>query len=139
VLAVGAASPVVAARGLTDILDQDLKGFTFDSADLGADSFVRDAAPEVGPDDVIRVEGSDELAFLMFQLSGVRLATYDDPRLVGNELRIRFADLARQWDARMASGGFDADFIVRRSTSPVAGEMARGVYQGETWVMTADG
>jgi hypothetical protein len=138
-LAVGAVSPVVAARGLTDILDRDLKGFTYDRADIDANSFLRRAAPEVGPDDVIRVEGSDELAFLMFQLSGVRLATYDDPRLVGNDLRIRFADLARQWDARMASDGFDADLVVRRSDVRVAGQVAGGRFHGEEWVMVPDG
>jgi hypothetical protein len=139
VMAVGAASPVVAARGLTGILDLNLKGFIYDGTDLATDSFARRAAPMLGPDDVVAVEGSDDLAFLMFQLSGVRLASYDDPRLDGNELRIRFADLAREWDALVAAGGFEADFVVRRAEDPVAGAVASGLFNGEMWVMTADG
>ena len=136
VVTMGAASPVVAARGLTTILDRNLKGFDYDGRDLATDSFARRAAPELGPGDVVAVEESDELAFLMFQLSGVRLASYDDPRLIGNELRIRFADLADAWDERTATGGFEADFLIRRSEDPVAGEIASGGFRGERWVMT---
>lgn len=139
VMALAIASPVVAARGLTRILDQNLKGFDYDGPDLAPDSFARRAAPHIGPDDTIAVEGSDGLAFLMFQLSGVRLATYDDPRLVGNELRIRFADLAEEWDERIASGGFEPDFVVRRSEAPLADEIVSGDFEGERWVMTPGG
>ena len=136
-MAMAVASPVVAARGVTRILDRYLKGFDYDGPDLASDSFARRAAAELGPDDIVAVEGSDGLAFLMFQLSGVRLATYDDPRLAGNELRIRFADLARAWDHRIATGGFDPDFIVRRSETPVPGEIVSGDFDGERWVMVA--
>lgn len=136
VMAMAVASPVVAARGLTRILDRNLKGFDYDGPDLAPDSFARRAAPELGPGDVVAVEGSHELAFLMFQLSGVRLATYDDPRLAGNELRIRFADLAEVWDERIATGGFEADFVVRRSEDPLADEIVSGDFDGERWVMS---
>lgn len=139
VVTMGAASPIVAARGLTTILDRNLKGFDYDGRDLAPDSFARRAAPELGPDDVVAVEGSDELAFLMFQLSGVHLATYDDPRLVGNDLRIRFADLARAWDERIATGGFEAHYVIRRSEDPVADEIVSGEFHGERWVMTPGG
>lgn len=139
VTAMAVASPVVAARGLTRILDRNLKGFDYDGPDLAADSFARRAAPELGPEATVAVEGSDELAFLLFQLSGVRLAAYDDPRLVGNELRIRFADLAEEWDERIAAGGFDADFVVRRSEEPLADEIVSGDFDGERWVMTPSG
>lgn len=135
VMVVGAASPVVAARGMASILDRNIKGFVYDGSDVAPGSFARNAALLLGPDDIVGVDGSDELAFLLFQLSGVKLAAYDDPRLVGNELRIRFADLADRWNARIASGGFTADYTVRRSGSPIEGEVARGEFQGETWVM----
>jgi len=135
VIVAGAASPVVAARGITSIMERNIKGFVYDGSDFEPDSFARKAASVLDPEDIIEVDGSDELAFVLFQLSGVRLAAYDDPRLVGNELRIRFSDLAGRWDERIAAGGFPADYTVKRSETPGTGELARGEFQGEAWVL----
>jgi hypothetical protein len=86
----------------------------------------------------VLVNGPDELAFLLFQFSGVRLARYDDPRSDGNDLRIRYEDLADEWDARMAAGGFDPDYIVlpAEGAAPGAEEpLVSSTYEGEMWAL----
>ena len=136
ILALGAASPVLAADGMAEVLDEDRAGFVYAADDVGPGSFVRRAADVLGPEDVVQVEGSRDLAFFLFQFSGVRLAHYDDPRLGSNDLRIRYADLARRWNETIAAGGFRADYLVL----PAAGEgnqpsLVRGAYKGDDWVM----
>ena len=132
VVILGLASPVVAATSMTRILRSHTAGFDYAEPDLARDAFVRRAARHLGPDDVVEVEGSNEIAFLLFQFSGTKLATYDDPRLVGNELRVRFSDLAEGWDRRMLQDGFEPDFIVRRqSGAPSA--LEEGTFHGESW------
>lgn len=139
VVSLGLASPVVAATSITGILRSHAKGFDYAEPDLVRGAFVRRAAAHLDPDDVVEVEGSDELAFLLFQFSGTKLATYDDPRLVGNELRIRYSELAQEWNRRTRTEGFEPDFIVRRGegSSPVLEE---GTFNGERWALVpADG
>jgi hypothetical protein len=137
VLGVGAISPVAASIRFADVLARDGSGYVYASGDLAESSFVRQAAGHLGPDDVVRVEGSDELAWFLFQFSGVRLADYDDPRLDHNDLRIRFRDLADAWDARVAEGGFVADHIVMPAEQLTAASqpIVEGDYGGETWVL----
>jgi hypothetical protein len=77
------------------------------------------------------VQGSNDLAFVLFQFSGVRLAEYDDPRLVGNELRIRYEELAERWDEQMANGGFEPDYVVRPGLAPDT--LVTGEYEGRTY------
>jgi hypothetical protein len=132
-LAVAVPSPVLASGGLTEILRTNESGFSYDAEALEEGEFVRRAAELLGPDDVVRVDGSDVLGFLLFQFSGCRLATYDDPALDGNELRIRYDELAEGWDARMAAGGFPADFEVVEA--PVEGALVEGVYGGQRWAL----
>jgi hypothetical protein len=144
-IVIGGLSPVIAARGLTSILEHHAKGFDYAEGDLMRDAFVRRAAEHLGPRTVVRVEGSDELAFFLFQFSGTKIARYDDPRLIGNELRIRFSDLAAAWDRKAMGEGFEADYLVRLvPESSRAGEvileegvLEEGVFQGEEWEMVA--
>ena len=115
-------------------------GFVYADPDIrDEDSFVQRGLRAVGTDDVVLVTGPDQLAFLLFQFSGVRLARYDDPRVDGNDLRIRYQDPADDWDARMASGGFEPDFVVLPAEGVAApgvgGAAGRGTYEGETWVL----
>ncbi len=131
ILGVGAISPVVAARGLTQIIEQDLKGFLYRTPDYEDGSFLRTAATHLGPDDVVEVEGNDTLAFALFQFSGVRIAGYDDPRLDGNDLRIRYRDLAREYDSRVAAGGFTPDFLVVAGAR--ADALVSGAFEGAEW------
>jgi hypothetical protein len=128
VLVVGAASPVLASRGLTNILRADRDGFLFDGAPVERESFVRRAAAMLDPADVVRVDGPSELAFLLFQFSGCRLAAYDDPSLAGNDLRIRYAELAAAWDAQET---FPARFVVQRGRAEDA--LVTGPYRDSEW------
>lgn len=137
VVMLGVASPVIAARGLSRILEKEQDGYVY--ADLhDEESFVRRAAEYLDSHDVVRVEGSNNLGFLLFQFSGVTLAAFDNPGLQGNDLRIRFSDLAERWDARIASGGFDPDYIVEVQEGPVVDDIASGDFAGRLWVLRAD-
>lgn len=135
-LGVGAASPVLASIHLSDVMKRGAAGFAYGQTDVRADDgFLRRAADALGPQDVVLVEGSDELAFLLFQLSGVRLADYDHPDLERNDLRIRFADLARRWEERMAAGGFPPDFTVVEGSH--ADAVASGTFDDRRWSLLA--
>jgi hypothetical protein len=84
---------------------------------------------------VVEVRGSRALALLLWQFSGAKLASYDDPRLEGNDLRIRYRERAEGWDRRMAGDGFDSDWVVAPAAE-VSGEvLERGRFGGETWAL----
>lgn len=137
-LLVGAASPALASLRMREVLDGDHAGFEYGSDDFDGDAFAARAAERLGPDDVVSVAGSDELAWTLFQLSGVRLARYDDPRLHGNDLRIRYADLAREWDQRMGAGGFTPTHMVIETgaRTPYVGEtLVSGPFGGQEWTL----
>lgn len=136
VCVVGAASPVLAAAGFADMLARRDGGFVYSAPDLRSGSFVRSAASHMGPGEVLDCD-EDALAFLLWQFSGVRLADYDDPRLDGNDLRIRYADLAAAWEERRAGEGFERDWLaVKESDAPPgAVPVARGTYRGEVWLL----
>ncbi|MDQ3963255.1 MAG: hypothetical protein M3277_04980 [Actinomycetota bacterium] len=136
-LALGMVSPVLATVGLTDTMRDRNEGFVYSQPDLGPTSFVRRAARLLGPDDTVRVVGNDDLAFYLFQFSGCRLTSYDDPRLPNNDLRIRYRDLERKWTAQMNGRGFDATHVVLpASASRVPGPNAmQGVFAGRTWIL----
>ncbi len=143
VLPLAAASPVLASLKLTEIIQRAGGGFVYGAADLSADSFVRGAAAELDPADVVRVQGDPKLGLLLFEFSGVKVTNYDDPRLDGNDLRIRYRDRARAWDQRMASGGFRPSHVA----VPVGGGLlaepstvvALGRFRGEEWVLVEAG
>jgi hypothetical protein len=137
VLVLGAVSPALAAIRMTGILHGHADGFSYASADLQPGSFVRNASAHLSPNDVVRVRGNDTLAFFLFEFSGCRLASYDDPRLNGNDLRIRYADLARAWNRRMAAGGFRYDYIVVRASASLGSPepVAEGSFDGVDYEM----
>ena len=135
VMVVGAASPALASRQLTLIIQEQKDGFSYASPDLASGTFVDRASEVLDPDDVVSVPSSDDLAFLLFQFSGCRLAHYDDTRLDGNDLRIRYADLADEWDAQMAADGFRADYLALPEASSEQRVVVRGEFAGETWVL----
>jgi peptidoglycan/LPS O-acetylase OafA/YrhL len=136
VFAIASASPVLASIELTRIISSRESGYEYTRSDLGPGSFVRRTAALLDPSDVVLVEGSDELAFYLFQLSGVRIAEFDDPRLEGNDLRIRYKDLAESWDASMANLGFDPDYLVVAAPSgPVPNAVVAGEFAGHKWVL----
>lgn len=135
VFVVGGISPALASRALTDVIRGGHDGFSYGSEDLAPDSFVRRAAEVLSPDDLVAVPSDDDLAFLLFQFSGCRLAQYDDPRLDRNDLRIRYQALADRWDERMAGRGFRPDYIALPEGAAGQRAVARGEYDGATWVL----
>jgi hypothetical protein len=136
VFAFGAISPVLAAQSLTDTMRAQRSGFEYGRSDLQPGSFVRRAAAYLGPDDVVEVRDGHKLAFLLFQLSGVKLASYDDPRLERNELRIRYRDLAQSYDETMETGGFTADFMVLPAPDgPYRRALVQGAFEDRDWVL----
>ena len=135
VFAVGAASPALAARSLTDIIKGNHDGFSYGSENLARDSFIDRASDVLTPDDIVSVPSNDDLAFWLFQFSGCRIAEYDDERLESNDLRIRYQDLAEEWNDRMAGPGFRPDYIALPEGSPDQRVVVRGDYQGTTWVL----
>lgn len=139
-LTLGAVSPVLASMELTEEMRAGRAGFVYDSPEIVDEtSFVQEAASRLSPDDVVLVEGpeaADELAFLLFQFSGVRLADYDHPNLGSNDLRIRFRDLAQRWHQRVDGAGFRPDFLVTPGPGPGPGAaVAAGTFAGQDWVM----
>jgi hypothetical protein len=134
IVGVGAASPALASVALTDVLRQHEDGFVYGRDDLAPGSFVERAAALLGPDDVVGVHGSASLAFHLFEASGCRLSIYDDPRLDGNDLRIRYADLAAEWDAKVAGAGFAPDWSVVPREDAVTAAIT-GEYEGRQWAL----
>jgi hypothetical protein len=140
VLGIGAVSPLFGSARLAEIIEAREDGFQYARPEIEEGSFVRRAADSLSPDDVVMVEGSDDLGFLLFQFSGVKLAAYDDSRLDHNDLRIRYRDLAESWDRRMQSGGFEPDYRVERVASEAPdGSAIVGDFGGETWALLGSG
>lgn len=141
ILGVGAASPALASLQMTQILKQGDDGWVYASSELASGSFVRRAAGHLDPDDIVKVRGSDGLAWALWQFSGARLAGYDDPTLEGNDLRVRFSELARAWGRRMASGGFRPTYeVLPPNRAPRGREiLERGSFQGRPWVLIDHG
>lgn len=136
VFALGSVSPVLASQALTEIMREREAGFDYARDDLQPGSFVRKASAYLGPDDVVDVRSSDRLAFFLFQLSGAKLAHYDDPRLERNELRIRYRDLAARYDETMRAGGFAADFLVVPAPEGDYGRsLVRGTFEDRDWIL----
>ena len=137
-LMVAAASPVLASLRIREILAEHRSGYVYGSSDYARGSFVHSAAGVLGPDDVV-AGGTDRLSWALFQMSGVRLAHYDDPRLDGNDLRIRYAELAEAWNETVAGEGFEPTHLVRPSSGPVldyGGEVvARGEFEDDLWLL----
>lgn len=134
-LIVAAASPVLAGLGMREVLEEHRSGYVYGAEDYAPGSFVREAAAEVGPGDVVG-GGTDRLLWALFQMSGVRIASYDDPRLDGNDLRIRYADLAERWDEAVVTGGFPLTHVVVPAGQPPGGRVvATGEFEDEEWVL----
>jgi hypothetical protein len=94
-----------------ELLDKGGSGYVYAGDDYAPGSFVREAAEVLGPGDVV-AGGTDAVRWALFQMSGARLAHYDDVRLDGNDVRIRYAELAERWDATVANDGFVPTHVV---------------------------
>ena len=131
-------SVLMAAVGLQRTIGQREAGFVYAGPSFGVRSLVDRADRVLGPDSVIEVEPGGNLGLILFQFTGARLASFDDPRLSGNDLRIRYEDLAERWDRAMATSGFTPDHLARPSAEGITGcelPVARGFHLGEDWVV----
>jgi hypothetical protein len=135
VLAAGAVSPALASADIATVIEAHRAGFLYTRPDVAPGSFVRRAAARLGPHDVVEVRDSRALALLLWQFSGTGLAAYDDPRLAGNDLRIRYRDLAAAWDRRMAAGGFPSGFTVAPAGEVAGKVLEAGTFDGRTWAL----
>ncbi|HYN37380.1 MAG TPA: hypothetical protein VEV82_10455, partial [Actinomycetota bacterium] len=136
---VGVASPALGSVSLTEAIVNQEESYPYRSENLDEGSFVRRAAERLDPKDTLLVEGpprvGDSLAFHIFSFSGVQLAEYDDPRLDRNDLRIRYSDLAREWDRITSSLGYEPDYVIAPEGAEAPGEILdRGDYAGRTWI-----
>ncbi len=136
VLTLGMGSLSLASTRIADLISRDAGGYVYATPDTESGSFVRRAATELGPDDIVRVAGSDRLAFLLFQFSGCRITGYEDPLLEANDLRIRYRDLALAWRLTESGEGFEPDYLALPG-SPPSGAVATGLFEGETWHLVA--
>lgn len=144
VVVTGALSLVLSSGGLTRIISNDDGGFVYGSDDFAPGSFVAEAAGYLGPDDVVLTEGArgaNSLGFWLFAFSGSRIAVYDDPRLTHNDLRIRFSELARDYDERITGAGFAPDYIAVSTggDDPPPGTVIRGEFLTNTWFLVPAG
>jgi hypothetical protein len=136
---VGAISPVFASIKLTEWIRTYERGYLYHRPDFVDGAFVPRSAEFLGANDIVRVEGSNFLGFMLWQFSGARLATFDDERLAANDARIRYKDLAAEWDETMANGGFEADYVAMRAAdAPVGADpLVEGDFRDEPWVLIA--
>lgn len=98
VVVAGAASPVLAADAMGELLDGRRAGFVYSAPEYRRDGYIRAAASHLEPGDVVSAF-DDEVAFTLFGFSGARLSDFDHKGLAFNDLRIRYADLAARWEA----------------------------------------
>lgn len=142
VVSFGAVSTVYASLHITEVMDRAAAGFVYGTDDVRSDErFLRQAAELLGPDDIVAVlddsDTANALAFQLFELSGVRLASYDHPNLSRNDLRIRFSEPAEKWQAVVDAGGFEPNYIVQPSDDPTEGTLVEGLYRGERWALVS--
>jgi hypothetical protein len=137
VMLLAAPSPLLASIGLERAIAGGGGGFIYSGPDFSAGGFIRRAAGHLGPDDVVKTAGSETLDLYLFQYSGVRVANFGDRRLAHNDARIRYRDLARSWDERVARGGFPAGYVARPlPRAPAEAEVvARGLLDGRPYVL----
>ena len=133
IFAFGSISLLLSIPALTQLIDDREKGFVYADEDLTSGSFVREAANHLSPGDVLSSD-DDALAFKLFEFSGVSLADYDDPRLEGNDARIRYRDLAARYVERIESGGFEPTHaVVEEGSAPAGQVLEAGEYEGREW------
>jgi hypothetical protein len=140
-LIVGSLSLWLSSQALTEIIMKHEDSWLYTRADFAPDAFIGKAAEELDPDDVVQApqDENNVLGFWLFQFSGSRVNGHSDSRYPGNELRIRYQDLAGRYGEVMASGGFEVDYMPMPASEatdiPSSAIVTEGVFRGETWVL----
>jgi hypothetical protein len=127
------ASPALGSVAVARMLREGGSGFVYGSPDLTDGSFVRRAAEHLSTGDVLDSGQAPLLGFTIWQFSGCRLVGYDDRALAGNDLRIRFKDLAERWE----EGGREAEADLALVPGSVPGALETGDFAGEQWSLIA--
>lgn len=143
----GSLSLWLSSLGLARVLHNDDNGFIFNRPEFADGSFIVKAAEVLGPDDIVEAPpGRDNvLGFWLFQFSGVRVTGHEDPRYSGNELRIRYEELAHSYAQVMAAGGFEADYVALPEADAAGAGIsadavvAEGPFNGRGWVLVEAG
>jgi hypothetical protein len=140
-LIAGAISLMLSSQGLTEIIGEHEDSWLYGRAEFAPDSFIGRASHQLGPDDVVQAPADENnvLGFWLFQFSGARINGHSDSRYPGNELRIRYQDLARRYGEVMDSGGFEVDYAPMPASEatdiPSSAIVTEGPFRGQSWVL----
>jgi hypothetical protein len=140
-LILGSLSLWLSSQGLTEIIGHHEDSWLYTRAEFAPDAFIGRAAQQLGPDDVVQApqDENNVLGFWLFQFSGARINGHSDSRYPGNELRIRYQDLARRYGQVMDSGGFEVDYVPMPASEatdiPSSAIVTEGPFRGESWVL----
>ena len=138
---VGSISLWLSSPALTEIIKKHEDSWLYTREEFARDAFIHRAAEQLGPDVVVQApqDENNVLGFWLFQFSGARINGHSDSRYPGNELRIRYEDLAHRYREVMASGGFEVDYIPMPASEaagiPEDAIVAEGPFRGESWVL----
>jgi len=140
-LIVGSISLWLSSQALTEIIKKHEESWLYTREEFAPDGFINRAAEQLGPDVVVQApqDENNVLGFWLFQFSGARINGHSDSRYPGNELRIRYEDLAHRYGEVMDSGGFEVDYIPMPASDadgiPEDAIVAEGPFRGERWVL----
>lgn len=138
---VGSLSLWLSSQALTEIIRKHEESWLYTREEFAPGAFIHKAAEQLGPGVVVQApqDENNVLGFWLFQFSGARINGHSDSRYPGNELRIRYEDLARRYGEVMDSGGFKVDYIPMPASEadgiPVDAIVAEGRFSGERWVL----
>ncbi|MGH2750153.1 MAG: hypothetical protein ACRDK3_04675 [Actinomycetota bacterium] len=137
----GSISLWLSSQAFAHILREHEDSFLYTREEFAPGSFILNASAQLDPSDVVQAPPNEHnvLGFWLFQFSGARVNGHSDSRYPGNELRIRYRELARRYAETMSSGGFAVDYVpvpaaeVGDDASDAV--VAEGPFRGETWVL----
>jgi hypothetical protein len=141
VIVVGSLSLWLSSQALTTIMKSHEHSWLYNRMEFAPDAFIAQAAKQLSPEDVVQApqDENNVLGFWLFQFSGARVNGHSDSRYPGNELRIRYEDLAGRYRAQMDGGGFEVDYVPLPASDATgvsrADIVAEGLFRGETWVL----
>ncbi|MGH2776268.1 MAG: hypothetical protein ACRDJT_12660 [Actinomycetota bacterium] len=137
----GSLSLWLSSQALTEIIKNHEDSWLYTRAEFEPDAFIHRAAKQLDPEVVVQApqDENNVLGFWLFQFSGARINGHSDTRYPGNELRIRYEDLAHRYGEVMDSGGFEVDYIPMPASEadgiPEDAIVAEGPFRGESWVL----
>ena len=143
VATLGSLSLWLSSEALAEIIRNHEDGYLYNRDEFASGSFVMEAAGELGPGDIVQAPSGDDnvLGLWLFQFSGARISGHEDSRYPGNELRIRYEELAERYGDALEAGGFEADYVplpksrAESAGVPMSEVVAEGPFRGQNWVL----